>query len=128
MAHLEHVNITVPDPPNTAAMLSDLFGWKVRWEGAALNGGFTVHVGSEDSYVALYTGPGGVSNQVSADNSYHRVAGLNHIGVVVADLDLIEKKVKSMGIETHSHADYEPGRRFYFHDSDGVEFEVISYS
>lgn len=128
MAHLEHVNITVPDPQNTAAMLSDLFGWKIRWEGAALNGGFTVHVGSEDSYVALYTGPGGASNQVSADNSYHRVAGLNHIGVVVDDLDLIEKKVKSMGIETHSHADYEPGRRFYFHDSDGVEFEVISYS
>ncbi len=32
------------------------------------------------------------------------------------------------GSQTHSHADYEPGRRFYFHDEDGIEFEVVSYA
>ena len=127
MAHLEHANITVPDPQKTAAMLAGLFGWKTRWEGAALNGGFTVHVGNETSYLALYTGPGGASKQVPADDSYLRVAGLNHVGVVVDDLDAVEAKVKAMGFSSHSHADYEPGRRFYFHDPDGVEFEVVSY-
>ena len=25
------------------------------------------------------------------------------------------------------HDDYEPGRRFYFFDWDGIEFEVVSY-
>ncbi|MGJ8556368.1 MAG: VOC family protein, partial [Sulfitobacter geojensis] len=29
--------------------------------------------------------------------------------------------------KTSNHADYEPGRRFYFHDTDGVEFEVVQY-
>ena len=39
MATLEHVNITVSDPTRTAAMLSNLFDWKVRWEGPAKSGG-----------------------------------------------------------------------------------------
>ena len=128
MAHLEHVNITVSDPKKTAAMLTDLFGWHTRWAGAAINGGYTVHVGSEDSYIALYTGPGGATHQKPADNSYLQRGGFNHVGVVVDDLDVTEKSVKAMGFETHSHADYEPGKRFYFHDGDGVEYEVISYA
>lgn len=128
MAYLEHANITVPDPRKTAAMLSDLFGWHTRWEGAAGDGGYTVHVGNDAGYLALYTGPGGAAKQVSTDNSYSRAAELNHIGVVVDDLDAVEAKVKALGFTAHSHADYEPGVRFYFHDADGIEFEVISYT
>jgi len=127
MSRLEHVNVTVAEPRATAAMLSNLFGWKTRWEGEALNGGYTVHVGGADDYVALYTGPGGAEGQQPADNSYLQRAGLNHVGVVVDDLDAIEAKVKALGYETHSHADYEPGRRFYFIEENGVEFEVINY-
>ena len=26
-----------------------------------------------------------------------------------------------------NHGDYDPGRRFYFLDPDGIEYEVISY-
>ncbi|HBR42432.1 MAG TPA: glyoxalase, partial [Sulfitobacter pontiacus] len=26
-----------------------------------------------------------------------------------------------------NHADYEPGRRFYFRDHDGVEYELVQY-
>jgi hypothetical protein len=26
-----------------------------------------------------------------------------------------------------SHDDYDPGRRFYFLDPDGIEYEVVSY-
>ncbi|MEL6685569.1 MAG: VOC family protein [Pseudomonadota bacterium] len=128
MAHLEHVNITVADPQKTAAMLSDLFGWHIRWEGAAMNGGYTLHVGSDDNYIALYTGPGGAEHQKPADNSYLKCGGFNHVGVVVDDLAALETKVKALGFETHSHADYEPGTRFYFNDMDGVEYEVISYA
>mgnify|MGYP003674304315 CR=1 FL=1 len=79
MARLEHVNVTVADPRATAAVLQDLFGWHTRWEGSAINGGFTVHVGGDDSYLALYTGPAGGRDQVAADNSYLRRGGLNHI-------------------------------------------------
>ena len=122
-ATLEHVNFTVTDPKATAKRLCDLFGWKIRWEGEAINNGYTVHVGSESSYLAIYSR----GNPGDPANSYETRAGLNHIGIVVDDLDATEARIKAAGIETHSHGDYEPGRRFYFHDPDQIEFEVISY-
>lgn len=121
---LEHVNVTVSDPDKTAAMLCDLFGWKVRWKGDSIHGGTSIHVGADDSYLAIYT-MGRMKK--GRDDSYSTVGGLNHIAVVVEDLDLIERKVVAAGFQAHSHADYEPGRRFYFHDFDGLEFEVVSY-
>ena len=126
MARLEHVNVTVKEPEATAAMLTTLFGWHVRWSGTAIHGGRSVHVGGDADYIALYTGPGGTP-RAATENSYAALAGLNHIGVVVDDLDAVEAAVTAMGFKTHSHADYEPGRRFYFNDADGVEFEVVCY-
>lgn len=127
MARLEHVNVTVADPDATAAMLIDLFGWHVRWSGGAIHGGRTIHVGSDADYVAVYSGPDGAPVDPT-DSSYVTRGGLNHIGVVVDDLDAVEAKVKARGYAPHSHADYEPGRRFYFHEENGVEIEVISYA
>ncbi len=129
MAYLEHVNITVSDPVKTADMLCDLFGWHRRWEGAVMAGqGYTVHVGTKDSYVAVYSGPHPDQTVPKADSSYQTRGGLNHLGVVVDDLTAVEAKVRAMGFNPHSHADYEPGKRFYFHDADGIEIEVISYA
>lgn len=126
MARLEHVNVTVADPDRTAAVLIELFGWHIRWEGTAIHGGRTVHVGSDADYVALYTGPGGQA-QREGDSSYLQRGGLNHIGVVVDDLDAVEAKVTHAGFTAHSHANYEPGRRFYFREDNGVEIEVVCY-
>jgi catechol 2,3-dioxygenase-like lactoylglutathione lyase family enzyme len=55
---IEHVNVTVSDPERAARLMESLFGWHVRWQGAARNGGHTIHVGSDDHYVALYSGRG----------------------------------------------------------------------
>ena len=123
---LEHVNITVKDPKVTAELMGDLFGWHIRWQGEAINGGFTIHVGTDDDYLALYTGPGG--KQMAAQDNYSQLGGLNHVGIVVDDLDAVEAKVLAAGFKTINHGDYEPGLRFYFRDGDGVEYEVVSYS
>lgn len=120
MAVLEHVNVTVRDPRATAETLAALFGWRVRWEGAAKDDGFTVHVGSDASYLALYRPAPGNPPPIGPDR-------LNHIAVTVDDLDAVEKRVKARGYEPFSHADYEPGRRFYFLDENGLEFEVVQY-
>jgi hypothetical protein len=32
------------------------------------------------------------------------------------------------GLTPFAHGDYEPGRRFYFFDPNGIEFEVVSYA
>ncbi len=124
-AILEHVNVTVSDPQKTADLMRELFGWRIRWQGAAANDGFTIHVGTDDIYIAVYSMGAPVENDIS---SYLRKGGLNHIGIVVDDLDATEKRVLDAGYKPHSHGDYEPGRRFYFHDHDGIEFEVVSYA
>jgi len=105
-------------------MLRELFGWSVRWEGASIHGGYSAHVGSDESYVALYAKDGGTP----AARSYDHIGALNHVGVLVEDLDATEARVAAAGFVPHAHADYEPGRRFYFDDADGIEWEVISYA
>ncbi len=125
MARLEHVNITVADPDTTAAWLNRVFGWNLRWKGSAINGGITAHIGSDDHYIAAYAPP---DQSGDAVDTYHIRGGLNHVGVVVDDLDATEAKVIAEGFTPTNHADYEPGRRFYFDDSDGVEWEVVSYA
>ena len=123
-AHLEHANITVSDPAATARWMQQLFGWHIRWEGDAMMGGHTKHVGTDAHYVALYT-PG--TPTAPTDDTYQTIGGLNHLAVVVDDLDASEAAIKAHGFETGNHGDYEPGRRFYFHDADGIEYEVVSY-
>lgn len=128
MATLEHINVTVPDPQAMAKLLGDLFDWQIRWEGASMDGaGYTIHVGSGTSYLALYSGSGGAPSAAVGD-SYRHVAGLNHIGFVVDDLAAAEARVKAAGLTPGAHYDYEPGERFYFDTPDGIEIEVISYA
>lgn len=122
-ARLEHVNITVTDARAMAAELERLFAWHTRWEGA-VTGGYSVHVGTDDDYVALYS-PAGV--ELSVPTRYEQVGGFNHLGVVVDDLDATEARVVAAGYAPHHHADYEPGKRFYFMGPEGIEIEVVAY-
>jgi catechol 2,3-dioxygenase-like lactoylglutathione lyase family enzyme len=124
-ARLEHLNMTVSDPKATAAWIERVFGWKTRWEGPGMQTGYSVHVGSDDTYVALFTFP---ETPGPKSESYVTKGGLNHWAVVVDDLDATEARVTAEGFTPTSHADYEPGRRFYFHDADGIEIEVVEYA
>ncbi len=123
-AILEHVNVTVSDPDKTAAVLGRLFEWHVRWEGASKNDGRTVHVGTESSYLALYTPPKMKNGSIA---SYLTSGGLNHIAVVVDNLDEIEERVLTAGFKPYNQGNYDPGRRFYFLDHDEIEYEVVQY-
>jgi glyoxylase I family protein len=119
-ATIEHVNLTVSDIERSAAFFGRLLGWHQRWRGAALNGGETIHVGDDASYLALYTDRKDHAGQ-------EKGKPLNHVGLLVDDLDAAERAVLEAGLLPFNHADYEPGRRFYFFDWDGIEFEVVSY-
>ena len=121
---IEHVNVTVANPERTSGLMTALFGWQIRWRGPALNGGRTIHVGTGDHYLALYTG----GDAAETAEAFAKGTPLNHIGVEVDDLDAIEARVIAAGLEPFGHADYEPGRRFYFLDPDGIEYEVVSYA
>ena len=121
---IEHVNVTVTDPQRTARLMETLFGWHVRWRGAARDGGHTIHVGSNEHYVALYTG----RDVGYTPDDFAKGQPLNHIGVEVDDLAAVEARVLAAGLRPFAHDDYDPGRRFYFLDPDGIEYEVVSYA
>lgn len=121
---IEHVNVTVRDPQRMAALMEKLFGWHIRWEGPALNDGYTIHVGSDDSYLALYRRR---RHDEVSDEDFRKGRPLNHVGIEVDDIDAVEKRVIDSGLLPFNHANYEPGRRFYFLDFDGTEYEVVSY-
>ncbi|WP_298164907.1 VOC family protein [Novosphingobium sp.] len=121
-ARLEHVNIRVSDPDRTAAFLTRLCGWQERWRGPSALGGWTIHLGAEIDYIALYQG------DTPLPGPFSKGQPLNHIGLLVDDLDAAEKVVIAEGLEPFNHGDYEPGRRFYVFDWDGIEWELVSYS
>ncbi len=120
--HLEHINITVSDIDRSAALLERLCGWHIRWRGPSQLGGETIHVGNERDYIAAYTKGAPLTAR------FAKGVPLNHVGLVVEDLGAAEAVVKAAGLEPFNHADYEPGRRFYFFDWDGIEFEMVSYA
>ncbi|HEX4199338.1 MAG TPA: VOC family protein [Caulobacteraceae bacterium] len=120
---IEHVNVTVTDPERAAALMQALFDWRIRWRGPARDGGRTIHVGSDDHYLALYTG----RDVAYGPDDFAKGRPLNHIGVEVDDIDATEARVLAAGLQSFNHADYDPGRRFYFFDPDGIEYEIVSY-
>jgi catechol 2,3-dioxygenase-like lactoylglutathione lyase family enzyme len=118
---LEHANVTVSDPGRSSALLQSLLGWRERWRGPAQNGGETIHVGDDDAYVAFYTNG-------QPRPRYSKGQPLNHLAFTVDDLDGAERVVIEAGLEPFGHDEYDPGRRFYFFDWDGIEFEIVSYA
>ncbi|OQW77679.1 MAG: glyoxalase [Proteobacteria bacterium ST_bin13] len=122
-AIIEHINLNVSDPERAAAMAATLFGWAERWRGAAADGGLSIHVGSDSSYIAYHGKPGR-----DPTAPFEKGVPFNHVGVQVDDLDAVEARVVAQGLTPFAHGDYEPGRRFYFFDPDGIEYEIVSYS
>ncbi|WP_040464648.1 VOC family protein [Erythrobacter sp. NAP1] len=125
---IEHANLTVTNPARSAELFKQMLGWEERWSGHSQMGGDTIHVGQPGNgaaYMALYT-----NDDVRADEErrYSKGQPLNHVGLLVDDLDAAEKVVIAAGLEPFGHDDYDPGKRFYFFDWDGIEFEVVSYA
>jgi len=121
-AHLEHVNIRVSDPDRTAALLTRLCGWHERWRGPSALGGWTIHLGTEHEYIALYQGDDMPTGRFAKGQP------LNHIGLVVDDLDNAQRILIEGGLKPFNHENYDPGCRFYVYDWDGIEWELISYA
>lgn len=122
-AIFEHINITVSNPDATAAWLCDVFGWHIRWRGPSMNEGLTVHVGTEDRYIALYS-----MGQSKTEPARYVTGSLNHVALIVDDLVAAKAAVEAAGFTIGSEQTYDPGARFYFYDDDGIEYEIVSYA
>ncbi len=120
---LEHVNFTVSDLDRSIDFYTRLFGFKVRWKGNVEDGRLAAHIGDARQYLALFeaASPG----QVEIDMTE---VGLNHFGFAVENLDEMKSRLAELGVSTHAEHDYEPGRRLYFFDADGIEVELVETS
>lgn len=121
--YLEHANLTVTDIERSISFYRDLFKFEVRWRGTDSAGRAAAHVGDNQCYLAFFE----TASSGSAVKDYS-VAGLNHIGFVVDDLEEKRRRLETLGVEVHLEGDYEPGRRLYFLDPNGVEIELVEYS
>ena len=119
---LEHVNVTVSDVERSAKFYCELLDLRVRWRGKNTSGADAMHVGDDRSYVAFFQGDG--TGRTPPD---YTTVGLNHFGFVVDSLDDAKRTLANFGLSPHAEQDYEPGRRIYFFDPDGVEVELVEY-
>ena len=120
---LEHVNFTVADLDRSIDFYCRLLGLRLRWHRAAGESTAAAHVGDDRHYLAMFQ----ARPDASRPPTDYESVGLNHFGFVVDDLDRARSRLQELGIIPHSEADYEPGRRLYFYDPDGIEVELVEY-
>ncbi len=122
---LEHVNLTVRDLDRSIAYYTELLGLEPRWQGEAMGAQGPVraaHVGTERCYLAIFE-----AEDPRGPGTTYSHAGLNHLGFVVDDLAAARARAVALGTPPHFEPAYEPGRRFYVFDPDGIEVELVSY-
>ena len=124
---LEHANITVTNVDQSLAFYSALFDFSVRWSGE-VPGELqptirAMHIGNKDTYLALFE-----AEKTGRAPLDYTGCGLNHIGFVVDDIEPYRQRLKELEVNIHFEPNYEPGKRIYFYDPDGVEIELVAYA
>lgn len=119
---IEHANITVNNVKASTDFYLRLMGGKVRWEGTNSNGRRAVHIGDDRTYLSLFE-----AAETSPAPVGYGTTGFNHLGFEVDDLASYREILTNMGVEIKGEEDYEPGRRLYFYDPDGIEIELVEY-
>lgn len=124
---LEHANLCVRDVDGMARFVRTAFPeFEVRGEGKTLLGARWLHVGTEDTYVALQQA------LREADEPwvpYSQKPGTNHLGFVVPDAEALRQRMLAAGYrESTVPNDHPHRRRVYFHDPEGNDWEFVEYA
>ncbi len=123
--YLEHANITVEDADKTVKFLQTAFpDFAIRGEGSLTQGGHWLHVGNDTFYMALQQ-----NNEHQSDISTRYLSdGINHVGIVVDQLNPIQERLQAGGYAQGHQPDPHPfRRRVYFYDPNGIEWEFVQY-
>ncbi len=127
MTRIEHVNITVPDIDEAIRFLKIVApDFEVRKDERPSNSYRWTHIGNEEYYFALQephldTDP---KKQLQAYKNY----GINHVALVVSNLQVIEEKLLDSGYRRGIGTPVEKHRkRAYYFDNSDFEWELVEY-
>lgn len=123
---LEHANLVVRDIEAAIRFLKTAFpDFRVRCEGKGWTGARWVHIGTDETYIALNEAQ---SEPAERWAPYGGKPGLNHLGYEVADVDALRSRLKSAGYRDSTVPNHHPHRkRVYFYDADGNDWEFVQY-
>jgi len=124
---LEHFNITVPDIDASLAFIRIVApDFQVRRDEISEAGYRWVHVGNTDSYIALQEPYPGI--EPGAPLQTYKNCGINHIGIIIKDAELAQKKLLAQGYKPNGPMLADTYRkRIYFYDQAGFEWEMVEY-
>lgn len=123
--YVEHANITVSNLEQTIHFLQTaLPDFSVRYQG--MNTKRWCHIGTEQHYLALQEAE--PKSQPHTTRTPYFDLGINHIGLVVSDIQAVSKRLLAAGFRDNHDMEIEPHRtRFYAFDDNGIEWEFIEY-
>lgn len=128
-SYVEHANVTVRDLDEVKdLLLCALPGWRVRGEGRLDWFGHRsirwLHVGTEQSYIALQSGGGeGVHPDWRSS-----ALGTKHIGIVVPSLNETLQRLAAAGYTPDHWGGAHPFRKSaYVMAREGLQFEFVEY-
>jgi catechol 2,3-dioxygenase-like lactoylglutathione lyase family enzyme len=123
---LEHANLSVRDLAETIRFVCTAFPeFRLRGEGRTWSGARWVHVGTDDTYLAL--------TQATATAPepwvpYAGKPGLNHLAFEVSDAHALRERLRNAGYSETTVPNHHPHRvRIYFHDAEGNDWEFVQY-
>ena len=123
---LEHANLIVRDVDGMIRFLQTAFpDFRIRRDAAGKDGTRWVHVGTDETYIAL--------NEATAEHGrrwtpYQGEPGVNHLGYEVDDVEALRRRLDAAGYENstvpnaHAHR-----KRVYFYDPEGYDWEFVQY-
>ena len=123
---LKHANLSVRDVEEMIWFLTTAFPeFRIRGEGTNQDGTRWVHLGTDETYLAL--------NQSSQEPDrswvpYEGLPGVNHLAYEVHDVEALRSRLEAAGYWDSTVPNAHPHRRrVYFNDPEGNDWEFVEY-
>jgi catechol 2,3-dioxygenase-like lactoylglutathione lyase family enzyme len=120
---LEHANLSVQDIDAMIRFLRAAFPeFRIRRDATEANGLRWVHLGTDDTYIAL-------SQAKVTRGMTHKGTPLNHLAYEVADVEMLRSRLRTAGYQENTLAPnaHRYRKRLYFYDPEGNEWEFVQY-
>ena len=123
---LEHANLCVRDIDGMIRFLQTAFPeFRVRGEGTSNDGTRWVHVGTDETYIALGQSRVDPANQWTP---YQGLPGVNHLAYEVDDVEALRNRMNAAGYQNSTPPNAHPHRiRLYYYDPEGNDWEFAQY-